>query len=74
MNSLMDGESGIYRFKRLDEGEKGKQTGFQQGDSVFKHVARNRIYNSHDFRILACTDLGHYTTSFFNNDKSMKSP
>ena len=50
------GNQGIYRFKRLDDGEKGKQTGFQQGDSVFKRVSHNRIYNGHNFRILTCTD------------------
>ena len=32
----------IYRFKCLDE---GKQTGFQQGDSVFKRVFRNQFHN-----------------------------
>ena len=28
----------VYRFKRLGEGERGKRTSFQQGDSVLKRV------------------------------------
>jgi len=46
MNSLMNG---IHRLKCLGEGERGKQTSFQQGDLVFTRVNHFQAFNSHNF-------------------------